>query len=94
MEGFLKTWSCEEIAGQFQWLAPGFWLVRAGRPLLHLSGSVFAYTYKMLASAGRPAAEGQNPVAQWELLQLICLGSGGQHVQRPPPRGMGRPIGL
>ena len=31
---------------------------------------------------------------QWELLQLICLGSGGQHVQRPPPRGMGRPIGL
>ena len=31
--------------------APGFWLVRAGRPLLHLSGSVFAYTYKMLASA-------------------------------------------
>ena len=28
------------------------------------------------------------------LLQLICLGSGGQHVQRPPPRGMGRPIGL
>ena len=31
---------------------------------------------------------------QRELLQLICLGSGGQHVQRPPPRGMGRPIGL
>ena len=31
---------------------------------------------------------------QWELLQLICLGSGGQHVQRPPPRGMGRAIGL
>ena len=31
---------------------------------------------------------------QWELLQLICLGSGGQHVQRPLPRGMGRPIGL
>ena len=31
---------------------------------------------------------------QWELLQLICLGSGGQRVQRPPPRGMGRPIGL
>ena len=31
---------------------------------------------------------------QWELLQLTCLGSGGQHVQRPPPRGMGRPIGL
>ena len=31
---------------------------------------------------------------QRELLQLICLGSGGQHVQRPLPRGMGRPIGL
>ena len=31
---------------------------------------------------------------QWELLQLTCLGSGGQHVQRPLPRGMGRPIGL
>ena len=31
--------------------APGFWLVRGGRPLLRLSGSVFAYTYKMLASA-------------------------------------------
>ena len=31
---------------------------------------------------------------QWELLQLTCLGSGGQHVQRPPPRGMGRPTGL
>ena len=31
---------------------------------------------------------------QRELLQLICLGSGGQHVQRPPSRGMGRPIGL
>ena len=31
---------------------------------------------------------------QRELLQLICLGSGGQHVQRPPPRGMERPIGL
>ena len=31
---------------------------------------------------------------QRELLQLICLGSGGQHVQRPPTRGMGRPIGL
>ena len=31
---------------------------------------------------------------QWELLQLICLGCGGQRVQRPPPRGMGRPIGL
>ena len=30
---------------------------------------------------------------QWELLQLICLGSGGQHVQRPPPRGMGQPVG-
>ena len=23
---------------------------------------------------------------QWELLQLTCLGSGGQQVQRPPPR--------
>ena len=31
---------------------------------------------------------------QRELLQLICLGSGGQLVQRPPPRGMERPIGL
>ena len=31
---------------------------------------------------------------QRELLQLICLGSGGQLVQRPLPRGMGRPIGL
>ena len=31
---------------------------------------------------------------QRELLQLIGLGSGGQHVQRPLPRGMGRPIGL
>jgi hypothetical protein len=31
---------------------------------------------------------------QRELLQLTCLGSGGQHVQRPPPRGMGRPTGL
>ena len=47
------------------------------------------------------ADEGNRPGArqiagqfQWELLQLICLGSGGQHVQRPPPRGMGRPIGL
>ena len=40
-----------ELAEPDSLTAPGFWLVRAGRPLLHLSGSVFAYTYKMLASA-------------------------------------------
>ena len=36
--------------------APGFWCLLVGRPLLRLSGSVFAYTYKMLASAALPLA--------------------------------------
>ena len=31
---------------------------------------------------------------QWELLQLTCLGSGGQQVQRPPPRGARRVVYL
>ena len=48
---FSKTVAPGIRRGGVAQFAPGFWLVRAGRPLLHLSGSVFAYTYKMLASA-------------------------------------------